>query len=132
MSYLSETLANLKSGLAFKIFWMNLKANPWQWFLNELSPSSWLNPDHKLHWANLKPEMIGWGKHIAIAAAATVLLRFFTGMTNSQLIWTTVGITFVVEVIQFFMHRASFINPINSILDILFYVAGTVLILSVF
>lgn len=130
MSWISDTLANLKSGLAFKIMVMNFKANPWQCFKNELSPSSWTNPDRQLHWANLYPEMIGWGKHIVIGAVGAAILRFF-GVSDPKILMVAAISSFVVEIIQFLVARASFVNPINSLLDIGFYVLGAYLLMAV-
>lgn len=129
MTWFQETLYNLKNNTAIKIWIGNFTNNPKQALLNELSPSSWLNPDHKLHWSNMKPEAIGWLKHIGIGAIAYVVLSALGLNWWQSLIAIAVG-TFVVEIIQFFVTRALFVNPINSILDISFYVLGGVLVIG--
>ena len=126
MSYLSETWQNLKAGVAWKGMIANFKANAWQWFLNELSPSSYTNPDHKLHWHNLATEMFGWSKHIAIGAVGAFIFRLL-GISWGWAFATAVIAASIAEVVQFFIAKASFVNPLNSFLDVSFYVAGVTL-----
>jgi hypothetical protein len=133
MTWFSHTWFNLKNMVALKAMWFNLRTDPLQWFLNELSPSSYTNLDHKLHWHNMPPEMRGWFlQHMPIGFAVQLvwilLCHFFPNILN---IWMGLVlmavIAFVIEVIQFFVAKASFINPINSAIDIAFYVAGSAL-----
>ena len=132
MSWFSETWFNLTNLTALKGMMLNMKADFTQWLLYELSPSFYITG---LSWSGLLTEMIGWTKHIGYGVAFMVVwliaAKFITKLKNWMAFLSMAGIAFVIEIIQFLMARASFINPINSILDIAFYVAGSALLLFV-
>jgi hypothetical protein len=129
--FLKELIANLKGNVAIGTMLFNFKKlGVVQWLLNELSPGSYLSPTGKLGWDTLKPEMFGWGKHILIAGAVSAVLKLFVGVSNLRLILLTIGITFVVEIVQFIRAKAYYINPVNSTLDIFFYVVGTLIVIK--
>lgn len=127
--YLFETLYNLKNLTAFKVCFRNFRLNWKQALLNEVSPSSWLNPDQQLHWANVKPEALGWLQHLGIGVVAYAFLYALEVGWWQSLVTIAVG-AFVVEIIQFFIARAAYVNPVNSILDIWFYVLGGILVIG--
>jgi len=122
---MSLLLTNLKSGLAFKIMVNNIKTMGLaQWLLFELCPSFYVNGVNR---PDMEAEAFGWLKHIPWASMGTtvwLLICAWFGIPR----WTTwallVIIPFIVEVIQFIRADASYINPVNSFLDILFYVIG--------
>jgi hypothetical protein len=95
-----------------------------QWFLNELCPSVWTTADEKLVWIYFQPEMLGWCSHILIGAAFTYILGI------SPLMMALLALGF--EVTSFVLANAFFINPINALIDILFYVFGSYIILTIF
>ena len=113
---------NLKHGFPFKLVVQNINEKGWkQWFLNELSPSSWLNPDQKLHWFNLQPEMIGWGKHILIGAAFTLALRIHP--------FIIILFAAAYEVYTFLLPGAWFMNPVNASIDVFFYFSDEIILI---
>lgn len=112
---------NLKNGNPFKIVVHNIREKGLlQWLLNELSPSSWLNSDQKLAWVNLQPEMIGWGKHIIIGVAFTLILRIHPVII--------ILFAFAYEIYTFLLVDAAFLHPVNACIDIFFYFLGSYII----
>lgn len=122
---MSMLMTNLKSGVAFKILVNNIKTMGWaKWLLFELCPSFYVNGVNR---ADMETEAFGWCKHILWASMGTtvwLLICAWFGIPR----WTTwvllIVIPLIVEIIQFILAKAAYINPINSILDILFYVIG--------
>lgn len=107
-----ELWQNLKTGFAFKSWWLNLKNHTWLTLRNELCPSWWVTGFDGWFGPSMKQEALyGWcGLHLGVALALAVGL----GINWWQMALIALGI----EVFQFCKAYGSFVNPINSLLDI--------------
>jgi len=144
--WLGKLFSNLRGNVAIRGMLSNIKGRGWlQWLSNELAPASYTTPGAKLTLGTFLPEVFGWSKHIVLSflftmvyqvlvnAIATITTESISGSIKgilfnvqpfSKVLLITVVITFVIEIIEFIAAQASFINPVNSLLDILFYVLG--------
>lgn len=129
--FFRELFYNVRQGVAFKAIKYNIKRlGVFQWLLNELSPGSYTTKSGKLTLEVLGPEVFGWAKHIGIAFFVSATLKTFLNASNTRLILLTIGISSLVEVLQFIRSKGLYLNPVNSLLDVGFYVVGTLIFIK--
>ena len=124
INYFTNFWRNLKG--AYMIMKVNFALDPLKWFYYELNPSWYVKYDG---WLSFKKEVTGWLLYYmkwGFPVPGHVPMGFLLCMVGFPL-WVPFAYGFVIEIIQLFKANGEFINPGNSLLDILFYGAGGLL-----